>query len=674
MPLPDLAALARGLRPALPALLFGLRVWAAVCLALYVAFWLELDKAQWAGTSAAIACQPTLGASLQKGSFRVLGTAVGAVAIVLLTACFPQHRISFLLGLALWGALCGFVATTLRNFTAYGASLAGYTAVIVASDLLGATGGTSSEVLLLAIDRASAICIGVVCAGIVVAATTTGDARRRLAGQLAGLAAEITGRLAASLVLPAAAQGATREIRRGLIGRVVALGPVVDEALGEAPDLRYRARRLQAAADGLLAALSGWRTVATCREREADAPGRAEAAQVLACLPAALREAPTGGEASGWLGEPARLRHDCRAAVRRLMTLPAGTPTLRLMADATAAALLAISNALDGLALLVDPGEAGPRRRAARRPVPDLLPAWINAARIFATIAACALFWVITAWPSGALAMTFAAVGVILLSPLEDRAYAGALMFLVGTAVATLLAAIVDFALLPGVESFAGFALALGLVLVPAGAAASRPWRQPMFVALTANFIPLLGPANQMTYDTAQFYNTGLAILAGIAAAALAMVLLPPLPPGRRVARLLAATLADLRRLAAGRLAIEAADWEGRVYGRLLVLPATAEPLQLARLVAALSLGTEIIHLRRLAPRLGLAREVEAALAALAAGDGEAARRGLVALDDRLAHAGGPEAGAAVALRARGWLRGMAATLAQHAAYLEAPA
>src|SRR3981081_4898200 len=82
-----------------PPLLFGLRLWASVCLALYVAFWLELDNAYWAGTSAAIVCQPSLGASLRKASFRMIGTVVGAVAIVVLTACFPQSRIGFLAGL-----------------------------------------------------------------------------------------------------------------------------------------------------------------------------------------------------------------------------------------------------------------------------------------------------------------------------------------------------------------------------------------------------------------------------------------------------------------------------------------------------------------------------------------------------------------------------------------------
>jgi hypothetical protein len=123
------------------ALLFGLRLWASVCLALYVAFWLELDNPFWAGTSAAIVCQPQLGASLRKGWFRMIGTVVGAIAIVVLTACFPQDRVAFLVILALWAAICGFVATLLRNFASYAAALAGYTAAIIAADTLGATGG-----------------------------------------------------------------------------------------------------------------------------------------------------------------------------------------------------------------------------------------------------------------------------------------------------------------------------------------------------------------------------------------------------------------------------------------------------------------------------------------------------------------------------------------------------
>src|SRR5882672_2118030 len=150
-----------------PPLLFALRMWASVCLALYVAFSLDLDNPYWAGASAAIVCQPQLGASLRKGWFRMIGTVTGAVVIVVLTACFPQDRIAYLGLLALWAGLCAFAATALRNFASYAAALAGYTAAIIAAGNLGATGGASPDVFLLAVRRASEICIGIACAGIV---------------------------------------------------------------------------------------------------------------------------------------------------------------------------------------------------------------------------------------------------------------------------------------------------------------------------------------------------------------------------------------------------------------------------------------------------------------------------------------------------------------------------
>src|SRR5712671_762459 len=231
-----------------PPLLFGVRLWASVCLALYIAFWLELDNAYWAGTSA-IMCQPHLGASLRKGWFRMIGTIIGAVAIVVLTACFPQDRGPFLVGLALWGAGCALVATLLRNFAAYAAALAGYTAAIIASDQLGATGGPNGDAFMLAVFRASEICIGIVCAGIVLAATDFGRAPRQLAARFAALSAEIASRFGSTLALAASPSSDIQWSRGGLIGQggvggelnrqVIALDPVIDEAIGESSRLRY---------------------------------------------------------------------------------------------------------------------------------------------------------------------------------------------------------------------------------------------------------------------------------------------------------------------------------------------------------------------------------------------------------------------------------------------------
>ena len=91
------ASVSRGLEIGGPPLIFGVRLWASVCLALYVAFWLQLDTPSWAGTTAALVCQPQLGASLRKGWYRLVGTVVGAVAIVVMTGIFPQNRAAFLM-------------------------------------------------------------------------------------------------------------------------------------------------------------------------------------------------------------------------------------------------------------------------------------------------------------------------------------------------------------------------------------------------------------------------------------------------------------------------------------------------------------------------------------------------------------------------------------------------
>src|SRR5262245_56109507 len=264
------ASLMAAARSAGSPLMFGLRLWAAVCLTLYVAFWLELDKPFWAATTTVIVCQPSLGASLRKASFRMIGTLVGAVAIIVITAAFPQSRAGFLLGLALWGALCGLLASVLQNFAAYAAALAGYTAAIIAMAQLGATGGTHGDILMLAINRASEICIGIVCAGLVLAGTDFGHARRRLAARFAGILAAVGNGFSRVFVTKQQDLPKERTVRRELIRQVAGLSPAIDEAIGESSELRYRSRALQAGVDGLFAALVGWRVIANHFERTSD--------------------------------------------------------------------------------------------------------------------------------------------------------------------------------------------------------------------------------------------------------------------------------------------------------------------------------------------------------------------------------------------------------------------
>ena len=91
---------------------------------------------------------------MRKGYFRMVGTVVGAVAAVILSGLFPQQRLWFLLGLAVWGGACGFVSRMLLNFASYAAALAGYTAVIIAAGELGTTGGLNGDGFMIAVARA----------------------------------------------------------------------------------------------------------------------------------------------------------------------------------------------------------------------------------------------------------------------------------------------------------------------------------------------------------------------------------------------------------------------------------------------------------------------------------------------------------------------------------------
>ncbi|WP_130578472.1 FUSC family protein [Bradyrhizobium sp. Leo170] len=668
--LPDARRLADRLQVPASALLFGLRLWAGVCLALYLSFWLQLENPSWAGASAAIVSQPHLGAALRKGWFRLIGTVIGAVAIVVLAALFPQQRVGFLLGLALWGAGCAFMATLLRNFASYSAALAGFTAAIVAIDLLGATGGANGEVFTLAVSRASEICVGIVCAGLVMTMTDFGDAPSRLAKEMAALATEILAQLVATLSGRREGPEESRRIGSGLAQRIGALDPVMDEAGGESYEVRYHMRELESASTALLRAMSAWRRVAVHLDLLPSEQGRHEIGQIARSFPPDLTVLSSGAATTAQVN-PAPLRMSCAAAVRGLLAIRCATPSVKLIADEAARSLLALRKALGGLLVLTDPTQPVRAQRRARLPVPDYAPSVLNAARAFIAIAAVEMLWIVTAWPNGAFAIAFAAIALTLFSARPDQAYAITMLFMVGAAITAVLAAIANFALLPQMTSFAGLCLVIGLVLIPAGALMTQPWLPPVFIALVATFIPLLGPANQMTYNTLAFYNVALAIFVGLASAALAFRMVPPVSAELRVRRLLGRTLRELRRLATNRLQLTSQAWEGRIYNYLQALPEQTEPAARSDLLSALVVGNAIIRLRPVAGRFDLDQEFSVALDAVAQADIATAIERLADFDGELAAVARTTPGLPVRERARGSILVLSETLAQHKTYFE---
>jgi uncharacterized membrane protein YccC len=262
--------------------------------------------------------------------------------------------------------------------------------------------------------------------------------------------------------------------------------------------------------------------------------------------------------------------------------------------------------------------------------------------------------------------MTFAAISVILFAPRADQAHAGAMSFAVGAGLAAAFAGLIKFALLPNLETFVAFAFVFGLVLVPAGALMAQPSTAAIFTPVAVYFCVFVAPTNPISFDGQQFYNAALATLAGFVGAALSFRLLPPLAPALRTRRLLALTLRDLRRLATNAIRGRRDDWESRIYGRLSVLPDTAEPLQRAQLMAAMSVGGAIIQLCLFTHRASLSTELDAALRAMARGNSAVAIARLGELDDALASR--PDT---FALPARACILAISQALTRHAAYFD---
>ena len=667
-------SLRRAISTATPALIFGLRLSASVCLALYIAFWLQLDNAYWAAASAAAVNQPSLGASLRKGWFRMIGTLTGATFIVVLTACFVQNRIAFLMGLALWGGGCALVATLLRNFATYAAALAGFTAVIVASDELGATGGATGGAFMFAVTRAGEICIGIACAGVILGATDFGGARRRLATVLAKLTQQITGQFVATLTATAARRPDTQSIRREFIRRVIALDPTIDQAIGESSQLRHNSYRLQQAVYGLIDALAGWRTVVSHLARlSQDRQTRHELREVLQGVPRDLLGTRAYGNPSQWTANPMALQRVCQKAVRELTAMPPGTGSKQLLIDQTAKVFMGICQSLRGLALLVgDPAQPSPRTAASRLEVADWYPPLINGVRAFLAIGTAELVWVVSGWSNGATCIIWTTITVVLFGPRADQAYSGALKFLLGTALAVVSAATVKFAVLPQLDTFVGLGAVLACYLIPVGALGALSWQPAVFTSMGVNFVALLATENLASYDTAQFYNSALALFAGSVIAALAFRVLPPLSPAARTARLLTLTRRDLRRLARSPTSYRPADWERHIYARISVLPDSAVPLQRAQIVAALAAGTEMTRLRRIAHRLKLGARLEPALGALALGRSALAVAELGKFDQAMAEAHLAEQAQRLVSHARGNVLALSEVLTQYASYFDA--
>lgn len=81
---------------------YALRNGIAMCLALTVAYYLNLDEPYWAMTSAAVVSFPTVGGVISKSLGRIAGSLLGATAALIIAGHTLNDPWLFLLSMAAW--------------------------------------------------------------------------------------------------------------------------------------------------------------------------------------------------------------------------------------------------------------------------------------------------------------------------------------------------------------------------------------------------------------------------------------------------------------------------------------------------------------------------------------------------------------------------------------------
>ena len=148
-----------GVRP----IIFSVNCYIATILTMFIAFSLDLKSPGWAMTTVYLTSQPLSGAMRAKAVYRVIGTFVGAAAMVAIVPNLVNAPELTTLAIMLWVALCVFVSLLDRTPRSYMFVLSGYTAALIGFPSVLAP----DTVFDTAVSRVEEITLGVVCAAIV---------------------------------------------------------------------------------------------------------------------------------------------------------------------------------------------------------------------------------------------------------------------------------------------------------------------------------------------------------------------------------------------------------------------------------------------------------------------------------------------------------------------------
>ncbi|RWD88327.1 FUSC family protein [Mesorhizobium sp.] len=578
--------------------IFALRTVSAGLIALLAAYALDLDHPQWAMMTVFIVAQPVAGMVLAKGFYRLLGTLAGGLAAIGIASLFGTNPWVLVTALAVWIGICTLVSSLLRNPEAYGAALAGYTAMIISLPAF----GQPHLVVDLAIARCAEIVLGIVCAGVtsrLILPKLAADAIiSRLKRSILDLADYAGGAFSGGDPASLAA------LQRKLITDAQTLAEMRTYARLEAPSFAPRAHPVRRTIGQLLWALSAARALHTHT-----APKNATLIPVRSDLQAFvgdLSETPGALDDTGpWVA-----RLDAIAAkARDAPATPAepgedrvGTITRLTIAADFAEALKQVMRGLDALRSPVS-RPSRDRRQPALVVHRDYHAAWRNAVRAALATLLVAAFWLTTKWSEAAGTVILVAVVSSLFAARPDPVQS-AWGFFTGTLLALPFAFLVGQVALPALPGFGWFTLFVVPILVPAALGMANPRHVGVATAFAINFLAFLSPHQLMTYDPGPFFAGSASILVGILIAIGVFIVVLPANPWVTVERISQAMREDLARLCLHERIPRRSAFESLAYDRInQLMPQLqrtgrkGDPI-LGGSIAVVTVGLEVLRLR----------------------------------------------------------------------------
>jgi uncharacterized membrane protein YccC len=615
---------------------FSAKSFAAAMLAIYIAFRLDLSQPMWAVTTVYVVSQPLAGMVLSKSMYRILGTAIGAVASLILVALFSNSPELFCLSLALWMGLGTAVTVYLRDAPeGYVGMLSGYSAA-----LIGLPAALAPESAFdFAIARCLEISLGIVCATLVhhlVLPQRAGDTlRKALTATLPSMA-----RWAGDALRGRQSEAQGLIDRRRILGDIVSLDRLRLFAGFDSPALRAfdpEIRQIEGKLLSLLAVLMSVydRLAVLTRERPSIAgelhPLLERAALHMAQSAGARK--PADAEIEG--ADELALRSEIGSRLPTVDDLRRDPGTflvrsilLRLMdvIDLWRECVWLRTHVAGGIPL---PGNSVV---PAFRPYRDLPAALIGGAVTAIAVIAASAFWIFSGWSNGPTAVTFTAIMCAIMGG-RDNPGEASVAFLRMSLVGAVLAACYLFVILPPLTGFASLVMALAPLYLVCGLLLAMPATVALVMPLIFTGGGLMAITNRMTYDFEAFFNNVFGYVVGIGMAAVILRLLRSRGPDGAVQRLLRGLFRDLAAVC-GAAGIDRAAFESRMFDRINALLARLDPMDAEdRAImqggfASLRLGLNVLVLRSLLPALpsAAAASVQNALTALAGHFTEVAR------------------------------------------------